>query len=585
MSRNTPAGRLIVLEGPDGVGKSTISAELVRDLSARGHRAELVVFPGRETGTLGHLVYEIHHDAARFGLRSMTAAANETLHIAAHLDVIERRIVPTLRQGTTVILDRFWWSTLVYGTVVGMDRKVLEALIAVERLLWGSVLPDVMILLRREVPIDRDEPLSQWLRLRDEYDRLAKQEGGNYPVVVIENGGALTKTLAEVRHVLESGTARMGAPADTPTAAQLSIGFAAPQRPVRVAPTTYVHLHPVKPTAAYDTYWRFAVERQNIFFKRFRRELPPWTSDRILTEHKFTNAYRASDRVSQYLIRRVIYRDDLSETAPEVFFRIILFKIFNKIETWELLERRVGAITLENYSFARFDKILTDAQSEGKRIYSAAYIMPSGSSSLGHAKKHRNHLQLIERMIAGDLPQRLTDARTMQAGFALLRAYPTIGNFLAYQYITDINYSELTDFSEMEFVVPGPGALDGIRKCFTDLGGLNESEIIKFIADRQEQEFDRLELKFQSLWGRRLQLIDCQNLFCEVDKYARVHHPEIVGVSGRTRIKQRFTPHQAPLTLWYPPKWKINESLAGDTGAGPTIHTASGTSAHQVERS
>jgi thymidylate kinase len=570
MSRNTPAGRLIVFEGPDGVGKSTISAEFVRELSAQGQRAELLTFPGREAGTLGHLVYGIHHEAERFGVRSVTAAAKQTLHIAAHLDAIERLILPTLRKGTTVVLDRFWWSTLVYGIVGGTDRKILEALIGVERLLWGSVLPDVVLLLRRDAPIDRDEPLPRWLSLRDEYDRLAKQERSVYPVAVVENAGTLSETLAQVRHVLESSNIRatVSARARTRTEAQLSIGFAAPQRSSQVVPTTYVrHLLPIKPTAAYETYWRFAVKRQNIFFKRFRGESPPWTSDRILTEHKFTNAYRASDRVSQYLIRHVIYRDDLPKTAPEIFFRIILFKIFNKIETWERLERALGAITLKDYSFASFDKILTAAQAEGERIYSAAYIMPSGSSSLGHAKKHRNHLQLIERMIADDLPQRLTDARTMQAGFALLKAYPTIGNFLAYQYITDVNYSELTDFSEMDFVVPGPGALDGIRKCFADLGGLNESEIIKFIADRQEQEFDRLELKFESLWGRRLQLIDCQNLFCEVDKYSRVHHPELVGLTGRTRIKQRFTANQSPLELWYPPKWKLNDLIVRDAGA------------------
>ncbi|MCH7885985.1 MAG: hypothetical protein IIC01_12165, partial [Planctomycetes bacterium] len=116
---------------------------------------------------------------------------------------------------------------------------------------------------------------------------------------------------------------------------------------------------------------------------------------------------------------------------------------------------------------------------------------------------------------------------------------PTIGPFLAYQYATDLNYSELTSFDEMHFVVPGPGALDGIRKCFSDLGGLNEVEIIKVVADQQEDQFARLGLSFQSLWGRRLQLIDCQNLFCEVGKYARVAHPDVVGLSGRTRIKQK----------------------------------------------
>ena len=57
----------------------------------------------------------------------------------------------------------------------------------------------------------------------------------------------------------------------------------------------------------------------------------------------------------------------------------------------------------------------------------------------------------------------------MAQAFEILRSYPTIGNFLAYQFVTDLNYGDLIDFSEMEFVVPGPGALDGIRKCFSNL--------------------------------------------------------------------------------------------------------------------
>ena len=149
----------------------------------------------------------------------------------------------------------------------------------------------------------------------------------------------------------------------------------------------------------------------------------------------------------------------------------------------------------------------------------------------------------------------------MGNAFELLRSYPTIGDFLAYQYVTDLNYSKITNFSEMEFVIPGPGARDGIRKCFQDLGGLNESEIIKVVADRQEIEFRRLGLDFESLWGRRLQLIDCQNLFCEVGKYARIKHPEYSGVSGRMRIKQKFRANLNPISYWYPPNWGLNERI------------------------
>ena len=150
----------------------------------------------------------------------------------------------------------------------------------------------------------------------------------------------------------------------------------------------------------------------------------------------------------------------------------------------------------------------------------------------------------------------------MGRAFELLRSYPTIGDFLAYQYVTDLNYGTLTHFSEMEFVMPGPGARDGIRKCFTDLGGLTEGEVIRVIAERQASEFVRLGLSFETLWGRPLQLIDCQNLFCEVDKYARVKHPEVTGRTGRTRIKQRYKECKKDLTYWYPPKWGINETAA-----------------------
>jgi hypothetical protein len=332
-------------------------------------------------------------------------------------------------------------------------------------------------------------------------------------------------------------------------------------KPVPESPLVFSHLAPAKVSEVYESYWRFAAERQAVFFRRTRAEASPWTQDAVISTYKFTNAYRASDRVSQYLIRHVIYREDLPKTPPEVFFRILLFKLFNKIETWELLESSLGPITIESYRFDRFDQVLARAKAAGKRIYSAAYIMPPGSAAFGRPAKHQNNLLMLERMIADRLPDRLAQARSMQDGFEKLRSYPTIGDFLAYQFVIDVNYSEITDFSEMDFVVPGPGARDGLRKCFVDPGGLNEPELIRLMADLQEQEFERYGLDFESLWGRRLQLIDCQNLFCEVDKYARVVHPHVVGKTGRTRIKQKFQPISTRVDPFYPPKWKINDKI------------------------
>jgi len=327
-------------------------------------------------------------------------------------------------------------------------------------------------------------------------------------------------------------------------------------------PYVFSSLAPVMPTVVFDTYWRFAAERQSIFFRKIDSPHIPCTQDPILAEYKFTNTYRASDRVSQFLIKHVIYEGD--QSPQEIFFRILLFKLFNKIETWKLLTKALGTICYSGYSFDKYDKILTRAMENGVRIYSAAYIMPSGSKLFGTARKHRAHLRLLERMMKDELAHQVVEAHSMKEAFILLRSYPMIGDFLAYQYITDINYSTLTDFSEMEFVMPGPGALRGIQKCFSSLGGLNEIDIIKMVTECQQQEFERLGLEFQDLWGRPLQLIDCQNLFCEVDKYSRVKHPEITVTKKQGRIKQKYRATSTPIEYWYPPKWGLKMRAEGN---------------------
>jgi len=325
-----------------------------------------------------------------------------------------------------------------------------------------------------------------------------------------------------------------------------------------VVPNILVKLAPAKPTEVFYAYWYLATERQKVFFNRIANLPPPWTEDEIIQDYKFTNAYRASDRVSQYLIRNVLY--DKSHSAEDTFFRCLLFKIFNKVETWELLEAKVGNICVDTFEERIYNEVLTKAIRSKSPIYSAAYIMPSGGSFAKCDFKHQMHLKLLRKMLDERLWEKLSAASSMGAAFELLRAYPTIGDFLAYQYVTDINYSRITNFTEMEFVVPGPGAKNGIQKCFESLGGLTESEIIRYVTDSQEFFFDKLGLSFQNLWGRRLQLIDCQNLFCEIDKYARVKFPEYSKLTGRTRIKQGFKKPRPLPKPFYPPKWGLKIS-------------------------
>jgi hypothetical protein len=312
-----------------------------------------------------------------------------------------------------------------------------------------------------------------------------------------------------------------------------------------------------KVSPVYDTYWRFAAERQHIFFRRQKKKAGPWSDDDILQHHKFTNVYRITDRVSQYLLREVI---NLGDQEPrELLFRILLFKLFNKIETWESLQKRIGELRADSFRFQDYNEVLLAIKNSSKPIYSGAYIMASAKSRFGYDLKHQNHLKLIEMILEKPIYETILQSCSLEKLYLTLKNLPSIGSFLAFQYAIDINYSSITDFSEMDFVQAGPGAKDGIRKCFTDYGKFNEEDIIKYMADQQHFEFSRLELEFKDLYGRPLQLIDCQNLFCEVDKYARLAHPDVQGISNRTRIKQKFKPtNKEKIDYCFPKNWRLD---------------------------
>src|SRR6266487_3071410 len=122
-------GRLYIFEGPDGVGKTSLSRAFSELLNANGLECDYFSFPGQEPGTLGKHVYDLHHHPVKCGIESIEPASLQLLHIAAHIDAIESRIIPALKKGRYVVLDRFWWSTWVYGLLNAVDKRYLQAMI------------------------------------------------------------------------------------------------------------------------------------------------------------------------------------------------------------------------------------------------------------------------------------------------------------------------------------------------------------------------------------------------------------------------------------------------------------------------
>jgi hypothetical protein len=305
----------------------------------------------------------------------------------------------------------------------------------------------------------------------------------------------------------------------------------------------------------YDSYWRFAAERHAIFQRRFHGLAPPWTDDPILSRFKFCNTYRAADRVTQYLLGDVIYDPAYNDLpAEDMFCRVVLFRLFSRTDTWDTLERITGGVRRDTLQPDQLGDALT-ALRRRQPIYTSAFILapPSGPMT---GPKHFHHLSLVAQMFRpGGLGHDLVRATTLRSVVDALLGWPTIGPFLAYQIAIDLNYTPHLSFDENDYTLPGPGAVRGLRKVFIDDGGLRPASLIAWMVDRQDTEFARLGLPFEGLFGRPLHAIDCQGLFCEIDKYSRVAFPELT--SARTRIKHAYRLTGPLPAMTFPPQWNI----------------------------
>lgn len=170
----------------------------------------------------------------------------------------------------------------------------------------------------------------------------------------------------------------------------------------------------------YDLYWYFAYERQNIFLKKVKGENAPWTNDEILQTYKFCNSYRVNDRVSQYLLKNVIYNGK-KYSDTDMLFRIILFKLFNKESTWELLLNNFDDITLSSFNITNYSKVLEEAISSGIKIYNDAYIS-CATKAFGYNRKHDNHLALLNKIFIIDKSHlKILKSKTMEEAFNVLK--------------------------------------------------------------------------------------------------------------------------------------------------------------------
>ena len=206
-------GKLIVLEGAEGVGKTTQIHRLGETLTARG-----IPFLGvREPGGTA-----VGNEIRRLLLSpgpGFSARTEALLFMASRAELVERNVMPALERGDVVIADRFFMSTYAYK-IAGRGLPEAEVT-AANRFATGGLVPDLTLLLRLSVTASLARTDSRGARDRIEaadddfhhrvaaaFDYFADPEWQRThpeagPVVAIDAAGSVDHVSAAVIAVLE----------------------------------------------------------------------------------------------------------------------------------------------------------------------------------------------------------------------------------------------------------------------------------------------------------------------------------------------------------------------------------------------
>ena len=152
----------VVVEGPEGAGKSTLVRWLAGQVRADGHEVVTVREPG------GTPIAEAARKLALKSRHDRAFAAELFLFLAARADLVERVIRPALADGRIVIGDRFGLSTIAYQVAGrGLPLPDVEAAL---RVATGGLTPDLTLVLDIPVTVGRERQRTAG-KVRDRIER------------------------------------------------------------------------------------------------------------------------------------------------------------------------------------------------------------------------------------------------------------------------------------------------------------------------------------------------------------------------------------------------------------------------------
>lgn len=200
-------GKLVFFEGIDHVGKSTICELIFKDFVQQGIACSAYSFPGKQDGTLGKLVYDIHHDKEgifagnmEINSRNIDSLSLQIMHVAAHIDLLNSKIIPDIEAGKIVLLDRSWWSTFAYGIANGLSEDSLRDILQPELHILNGIPRNFVIYISRKEK-EKDYSEEKTSMIIQTYEKLCTELHAN-DILKIENDGTIIDVVQKINDAI-----------------------------------------------------------------------------------------------------------------------------------------------------------------------------------------------------------------------------------------------------------------------------------------------------------------------------------------------------------------------------------------------
>lgn len=171
-------GYFIVVEGPDGSGKTTVCNLLATKLKEEGKQ----IVHTREPGGID-IAEQIRNVILDPKNEAMDGKTEALLYAASRRQHLVERVIPSIEEGKIVLCERFVYSSLVYqGYARGLG---IDEVFAINKFAIGDMMPDLVIYLDvdEKVGLSRVDSRGNKDRLDGESSQFHKRVVEGYKLI------------------------------------------------------------------------------------------------------------------------------------------------------------------------------------------------------------------------------------------------------------------------------------------------------------------------------------------------------------------------------------------------------------------